>query len=473
MRIRPVLALVIIGAVLASGCAHRLSHEELLAAEGASTPAAVAITETGPVDGESPQGAVDEAGGATQSVAPSDGSSAGGTGAASGARPAAAPGSGVAESASPSCSGPRETLTIGSVGHQSGFMGAVLGGTVQMMQAWVASVNAGGGVNCHQLRYLVKDDHGDPATHQALVRELVEQHKVIALVMVDAPITGRSSLQYLTEKGVPVIGTAGGEDWYYESPVFRPQITTGSLALEGIVYALAKVGIPQNKRNLGTLTCIEVALCSSLYEKAGQLAQDAGLRLVWQAQVSLFNPTDFRSHCQQAKDRNVELFFTGVDTNSIQRLLAACDSIDYHPIYATGGILVTPALLDDPRATGFLIAPGTPLFTDTSVPGIVEMLQVLRQFAPGVRPSAPTAVGWAAAMLFKKVLDRTAEPVTREGILQAFGTIKDDDLGGLGPPQTFVPGRNATPVNCFWIGQVTAERSFGPVEGVPKGRICV
>lgn len=453
--------------VLTAACASRVPHDELVAAAQGSGERLVdgAPLAAGDQASTSDVGSVDA--GTTATTLP-DGTVTGG-----GNLTKFPSLSGGTQTAAARCTSPKETLNIGAVGEQSGIFGPVIGGTVKAVQAWVASVNATGGINCHPLRYIIKDDRGDPSTHQAQVRELVEQENVVAFVMMDAPIPGRSSVQYLTQKGVPVIGTAGGEDWYYDSPVFRPQMTTGTRALEGIVHMLSKIGPPKGKTRLGTITCVEVDLCASLYRNADRLAKAVGLQLVFQAQTSILAPSDYRGPCQQAKDANVEMFFLGADTNSIQRILAACDSVGFHPIYASGGILVTKELVADPRAVGFLIAPSTPLYTDMSVPSIVEMHRVMRKYLPGYTVNAPVAVGWAAAMLFEKILERTPEPVTREGILRAAGTIKNDNLGGLGPELSFTFGQNAPPTTCYWVGRVSANKSFEPVPELGNKRFCV
>lgn len=454
-------------AILSASCASRVSHEELLAAAQGSGEA---VKSNDALAAGDQQATVSDAplvdGAATTATTLASGTITGG------GTLTTSPATGTATAAA-RCTTPRETLTIGAVGEQSGIFGPVIGGTVKAVQAWVASVNATGGINCHPLRYIIKDDRGDPSTHQAQVRELVEQENVVAFVMMDAPIPGRSSVQYLTQKGVPVIGTAGGEDWYYDSPVFRPQMTTGTRALEGIIHMLSKVGPPKGKTRLGTITCVEVDLCASLYRNADRLAKQVGLQLVFQAQTSILAPSDYRGPCQQAKDANVEMFFLGADTNSIQRILAACDSVGFHPIYASGGILVTKELVSDPRAVGFLIAPSTPLYTDMSIPSIVDMHRVMKKYLPGYAVNAPVAVGWAAAMLFQKILERTPEPVTREGILRAAGTIKNDNLGGLGPELSFTFGQNAPPTTCYWAGRVSADKSFEPVPELGNKRFCV
>jgi hypothetical protein len=301
------------------------------------------------------------------------------------------------------------------------------------------------------------------------VQQLVEGEKVTAMVYMDSPITGNATVNYLTQKGIPVIGSEGGSDWFYSSPVYRPQLTTGNTALENLIAAIAVIGKAHGEKTLGVLTCLEAALCSSLYGAAPDLAKRNNLDLAYRALASLTQPT-FTSTCQSAKSANVNLFVAGMDTNSIIRLIKNCAAIGFKPRYITGGPLVAPNLIADPASEGFYVASYTALYTDLINPQIKGMTDALAKFAPGVPPSISATAGWASAQLFQYALERatTASPA---GLLAALGTMKKNDLNGLTAPLTFVNGQNPPRTSCYWIGQVQ-NRALGRPDGVPAGRIC-
>jgi ABC-type branched-subunit amino acid transport system substrate-binding protein len=289
------------------------------------------------------------------------------------------------------------------------------------------------------------------------------------MVYMDSPITGNATVKYLTQKGIPVIGSEGGSDWFYTSPVYRPQITTGDTALQNLIAAFAVIGKPHGETTLGVLTCLEAALCSSLYGAAPELAKANKLNLTYRAQASLTQPT-FTSTCQSAKSANVQLFVAGMDTNSLIRLIKNCAAIGFKPRYITGGPLVAPSLIADPAAEGFYVASYSALYTDLGNPQIKAMTDALAKYAPGVPPSISATAGWASAQVFQYALER-ATAATPDGILAALGTMKKNDLNGLTAPLTFVAGQNPPRTSCYWIGQVQ-NKSLGRPDGVPAGRIC-
>jgi branched-chain amino acid transport system substrate-binding protein len=468
------LALLCALTLVATACGSAHSRDELIKATSGSGRSSDAAESGGGSDG----------GGATATTVASDsgevagatGTTTGGTdgsvalGTSGGAASGGSTGGGSTGggTGAPQCTGKEPTLNIGTVGEQSGVFGPFMVPITQGLQLWVKAVNARGGVNCHKIQLFVKDDGGDPSVHQSQVQELVEQRNVLALVATTAVLPGNSSVRYLESKGVPVIGNEGGSEWTYESPVYFPQIITGNTALATLVAAIAKVGKAQGKTKFGTVTCLEAALCSSLYGEAPQLSQKAGVSLVYRAQGSLTQP-DFTSNCQAAKDAGVQMFLAGLDTNSIQRLLRNCQSIGFNPIYITGGPLVTPALLADPRAEGFLVGSGPDLYTDASNPAVAEFLTALRAYAPGQSPSVGAMTGWTAGKLFEAGLSGAAQS-TRAGLLASMYKIKGDTLGGLTYPLTFTAGKPPPRVACLWIGQNKGGK-LQPATG-DGGRFC-
>jgi branched-chain amino acid transport system substrate-binding protein len=470
-------------ALVSSSCGLQISHQQALDA----IQPTVSIVAGQPADGSGTGGADVSAApsnGATSSGAgvtiPGAGTSPGatlsqGTGRPTGSQSSVAqgtgnqgPGNGGGAVVGRTCTGTESTLTIGTVGEQSGIFAPFLVPGVQAVQAWVASVNAHGGVNCHPIKYIVKDDGGDPSTAQSEVQELVEQNHIVAMVYMDAPIAGNASVSYLSSHGIPVIGSEGGSDWFYTKPNYFPQITTGVTALGALIGAIAKIGAKSGKHTLGVLSCLEAALCSSLYGVAPGLASANHVTLAYRGQASLTQPS-FTAACQAAQSAHVDMFVVGMDTNSIERLLANCDTINYHPLYITGGPLVAPALIADKAAEGFYVASYSDLYNDTANPQIKALVSTLAQYAPGIPPSIDATAGWASAQLFEYALEH-ASAATPAGIIAALDKVKNNDLDGLTVPLTFTAGANPPRTTCYWVGQVSKGTVIAPAGFA--GRTC-
>jgi ABC-type branched-subunit amino acid transport system substrate-binding protein len=76
--------------------------------------------------------------------------------------------------------------------------------------AYFEYVNAHGGIHGRQIEYLVKDDGYNPANTQTVVRELVQEDEVFAIVNGLGTPTHSSVLDYLDQNGVPDLFVASG-----------------------------------------------------------------------------------------------------------------------------------------------------------------------------------------------------------------------------------------------------------------------
>lgn len=444
------VALIVLVAV-SGGCGSRRSHEELLAATSrlpaSAGPSAVGSSGTAPT-GPGTGVAENNAGrGAALTGSSSGSTDVAGDPAAGGARDQSG-GQGR------QCSGTEAPITIASVGHQSGVLGATMGGGPKAVSAWAAWINARGGVSCHQVRHIVADDGGDPARHQALVQQLVEEDGVIAFVQQNAPLSGPSSVPYLERVRVPVIGSEAAQPQFYTSQMFFPQGASDSVLLDAAVRAAARAGVAKGFNTMAILSCVEVPQCSRFGSVGQQVAPEEGVSVVYVAQASIVAP-DYTSQCQQAQQRGAQVFFVGVDVNSIQRLLRSCDSIGYHPLYQTGSIAMGNALAAVPSAEGLGGSLGAVPWMLTDRPQVAEYLDVLARYAPGLEPSADTIAGWTSAKLFEKAAQDLPANPTSADVLTGLWAIHDDDLGGLTYPLTFTQGNPAPMVECWFTATIS------------------
>jgi branched-chain amino acid transport system substrate-binding protein len=476
----------LIGALLlTSACGTRLDHARMLADNraGSGGGAATHSAATAPVAGAAPVAApVAAAGGAPTATAPGAGTTAptvppaAVTGVNSPApaagqqsNSAAATSSGTNPGASVpvaahACTGQEPPVVIGTVGEQSGVFGGFIGGGPRAVQAWAQMVNARGGLNCHPVKYVVADDGGDPSRHQSLVKQLVEQDHVIAIVQSDAPLTGQSSVQYLVAKGIPVIGNEGGEPWSYENPTYFPQATNSAPLVIASIAGAADVAKARGITDIGEFNCIEAPACSSFYPKFREYAPKFGLNLVYGAQVSLTLP-DYTAQCQGAKQAGARVLFMGLDGNSQSRVARSCKGVGYSPIYTSTSSAVVLGLADDPNLNGITFTLQVLPWMITSNPRVQEYRAALAKYAPSQPPDGASIIGWTSAKLFEAAAAASGGTPTSAGLLKALWSMKGNTLGGLTYPLTYAKGKNAPQTMCYWLVQIKDGAFLSPDNG--------
>jgi branched-chain amino acid transport system substrate-binding protein len=358
-----------------------------------------------------------------------------------------------------SCSQPKATVIIGSVGNQSGIVGAAVFPGVKAVQAWIAAQNDKGGIDCHPIKYIVADDGGDPSRHLALVKQLVEQEKVIAFVYQDAVLSGQASAEYVQQKQVPVIGSEGGSTYFNGSPMHFSPGSNGIDLVDLVIGGTAHVTVPQGKTKVATLTCQEATWCNVAHDRWPKLASKYSYQIVYQAKASLTQP-DFTSNCLAMQSAGATVVLGAFDPNAWKRVAQSCSQVGFKPVYGAPVAQTRFDFKDDPNLEGMVIPePNLPWFL-TSVPVIAEMHATFKRYASGLVPDASTLAGWASVKLFERAARGfVSDAPTSRDFLRGLWSFKDETLGGLSPPLNFPEGQAATYPVCGWP-VVVKDRNF-------------
>lgn len=474
------VCLVIVFCLIASACGSRRTDEELISAVRGTGPdpstdeatvgndpaSTTAVPQDETAQGEAPSDRhTDQGGGGPvttdDNVDSRQSSDAGGQSSDPVARGAGGP----------SCTGNEKALKIGMVGTQSGIVGSLMITMTRGMQAWVAHTNAQGGLNCHPVEYMVVDDGGDPSRHQSLVRQLVEERGVVAFANMGAPVSGQSSVNYLEENQIPVIGSDTGSPWALTSPMYFPQSIHAHQSFESVIAAAADAALPQGKTKLGALYCVEAPLCSSVGPKLDSYAKKYGLQLVYAQEVTIVAP-DYTSQCQAAQRDGAEILFVAVDPNAVKRIARSCRSVNFNPLYVTVSMLAPPTIADDPNLDGLVGSMGviTPMISGNAA--LDEYQQAMARYAPGIdaKHDPGGIIGWTSGKLLEAAATHLSDTPTSADLLKGLWAIKNNDLGGLTTPLTFNQDQPTTPKFCYWTFQFSGGE---PVLG-PTGseRVC-
>lgn len=455
-------ALLVTGLLLATACASRLPTEEHLAANGGGAGSGA--------DGGS-AGAGAAASGAGTGLGATGDATGAATGAGSGSQAGPAGGtSGVATGTDPGAAGggsegggDTTPIVIGSVGNYSGVTGSAVNGGPAAVRVWVNAVNEAGGLAGHPVEYIVVDDASDPARHRAAVQDLVENRGVLAFVGVFAPQTGNAAREYLESVGVPAIG--GTAPPFGVSPIFFPNASSN----ESVVFGAMSTAVRfSSGRRLATLTCVEADVCADYKRFSAQLAAEAGLEVVYQADISIAQP-DFTAECINARGQGADLIMPVGDQNTIRRVLESCNRQGFRPTLID--VLPDERQAEDPLFDGAVT--GTQYFPFVGVEGdaaTAEYIGGFDAFAPDEPLNTLTASGWSAAKLFERAFlaGIGAGVPTREGLLAGLYSLQGETVNGLTVPVSFTPGNPPTVAPCWYTLVLTGGRWTTP-DGIAPG----
>jgi branched-chain amino acid transport system substrate-binding protein len=330
--------------------------------------------------------------------------------------------------------GAPQEIRLGSFGTGSGPVGQIMVPYVQGAKAWVADVNARGGLAGHPLRLILADDGGNPNQALALAKRMVDTDKVQAFFALHAPTTLQAVMPYLEEQRIPAIGTCPCNPAADESPMnFSPQ--TG--ATVGLAWEhLAPLVTYSDKRRVGLLYCREVSLCANTEAIIRKIAPAAGIEIVYRGQVSLAQP-DFTAEVIQARNAGAEVLIPIMDNASVVRILRSAHRQDFRPLVSVQRATFDERFLQQggEEVEGVMTA-ATTLPWNTA-PQLADFRAAIDRYVPGAAKSTVQAETWAAGKMVE-ILARTfpADPRPAD-FLDALYGLRNETVGGLFPPVTF------------------------------------
>ena len=375
--------------------------------------------------------------------------------------PAPAPSGGQAPVPAPS-GGPKPPVVIGSITHLSGPAASGTLPALDGLQIWVKYINDKGGLNGHPVQLIVADDNTDSARHRQLTQELVEQDGVVAFLQQGEALTGASSVEYNTQKQIPVINSSGGNDYYYDAPTYFPIGAHGKEFVRASLFNASDHGKANNVNKYGVLACSEAPICDTTMAVAGneQNVKAAGLELVYTARVSLVQP-DFTAECVQARNAGVDILQIALDGNGVGRVAASCNRQNYHPLISVFGAIAFDKMKDNPDLDGMTTNANSFPYFLCDDPRAKEYCGAYSRFGPAKVYGVGNTNGWQAGKALERAARNLPAP-TAQAILAGMWSFKDETLGGLTQPLTFTKGQNAPRQACWWPLVLTGKKWTAP-----------
>jgi branched-chain amino acid transport system substrate-binding protein len=364
-----------------------------------------------------------------------------------------------------------DPIVVGMVCSCTGASAGALGPSADIAQAWAAWTNAHGGINGHPVKVITADDQQNPAKSLAAVKKLVEEDHVMALVGPASTVDGAWA-DYVTKKGIPVVGGDVYEPTYLTNPNFYPSGAT----LATTFFGLAKLAKDAGKKQLETMYCAETPVCAQIETLIGGLAGVAGIKTHF-SKVSQTAP-NYTAPCLAAKKAGSDALFAAVLSQTVVRVTDGCAQQGYKPLTASTTAVAQSDWLSHDTMEGALVSSSNlPIAADgaDAVPAAADFQAAIAAKVPKLKGTAqygnPNIMTWAGGQLFKAAGEAAKlTPIsTPADVKKGLYALKDETLGGLAPPLTFVEGKPAFPA-CYFTTAVKDGRFTLP-DGVEP--VCI
>jgi branched-chain amino acid transport system substrate-binding protein len=331
------------------------------------------------------------------------------------------------------------------------YSGALSADTVigkQVIQAWADDVNAHGGLEGHPVKLYIEDDQGDPARSLELLRQLVEQDHIVAIVGSAAQGTDSGWGSYLDRVGVPNVGGLGSDTGSLTSKSFLD--TSGNIV--ALFYGTAKAAKGYGPK-LAQLYCAGSAPCASTVQLLQTTGKPLGVTLPYSTAVDGNSP-DFTSICSGIKSSGVESYSTSLTSDVLERVAAQCSQKGLRATLISQVSDQTMAGKPGFQDVQFVDS-HFPFFAD-STPATKEFHAALKKYAPDLgTSSAPlnfiAPAVWVSGELFEAAVKTAGTShITGASVKKGLYALHNDTLGGLTGPLNFKPGQK-TLNNCYFL----------------------
>lgn len=344
------------------------------------------------------------------------------------------------------------TIKLGSFIVQSGPVAFIGVPVMRGAQAWYSYVNdVLGGIHGRKIEFLALDDGFNPANTVAVVKRLVEEENIFALVNPLGTIGMAAVWNYLLQNQVPVVSPH--MNWLtLASPtvphVFALQPNNESFGRAAAQYAVRELGAKRV-----AIAVVEDAMGTELLNFALDELKVQGLQPV----IVIKYPgteTSFSAYAlalRQSRADAVLLFSYVADA---AKLIVECDLLGYKPKFV-GINTITLQLYDlaGDAAEG-VIFPG--FGTDPQDPtseAAAAMRAVYARYYPGEVMNAYAMIAYVGAQMVTKALLDAGPDLTREAFIDALNAFTDWDADGMIPPVTYRPDDHYG-IKTLWMNQL-------------------
>jgi ABC-type branched-subunit amino acid transport system substrate-binding protein len=316
-------------------------------------------------------------------------------------------------------------IKLGSHFALSGSPAAAYAPIILGMRAYFDYINDQGGVYGRKITLLIGDDHYNPPDTVEVVKKLVEQDKVFAIVAGLGEATHSAVWKYLEERGVPDMFVTAGLLKWSEPPVHSrfagsvDFVTEGRMLGKYVVenYPGKKLGLLLQNDEMGTDS-----------EKGLKMAlEGSDVQIVAKETYEAIN-FEAAAQTQRLHDAGAEVVIAfAIPPQAASLTKTARETLNWDVPILVSGICASEIFIQlagEKAAEGVIsIVMGHQVY-ETDQPAVKKHYEIMEKYGGGTPVSNFTLYGAAMGELIVEVLNRAGRDLTRENFLDAAESIR-------------------------------------------------
>jgi ABC-type branched-subunit amino acid transport system substrate-binding protein len=331
-----------------------------------------------------------------------------------------------------------KTITLGILSPYSGPVAAPIGDPLALgVEVFFDHVNDNGGINGYKVKFVREDTQYDP---QIEVQKYNQIHNQVLMIAdsLGTPTTfaikGQADADHMLVSAATLSSALAREKYLIlVGTPYRLQVENA------FDYVVNKVGV----KNPAT----GIIYQNDEYGQDGLTGYKEAIAAYHLNDVAeaTYTATDtsFTAQVLKMKASGAKYVFLTTIPTATAGIVGTAAALGYFPQFIlqspgwANALLAVPVLR--PLLTKlWLVAQGA-TWGDTSVPGMAQLLQDVAKYAPSQQPDGYFEFGYAESYVTYAILKQAManNDITRDGLYNAFISLKNVSLGGLYPPATY------------------------------------
>jgi len=299
-----------------------------------------------------------------------------------------------------------------------------------------------GGVHGRKIKLLIGDDHYNPPDTMEVVRKLVEQDEVFAIISGLGEETHKAVWKYLEEKGVPDMFISSGLKQWAEPPVRTRFGFLPEYHLEGRMLGLY-IAENYDGKKLGLL------LQNDDFGKEGEEGLRMGLEgsdveitAIEKYEAMQFDVT---AQTQRLKNAGVDVIAVyAIPPSAASLVKTARETLNWDVPIIVSSVVQSDIFIQIAgveNAEGIISVVFGHQIYETDIPGVQLHIANMEKYIPGVPASNFSLYGSSIAELMVEALKRAGPDLTRDSLIEGAESIRGwmSSLGFEGIPISLSP----------------------------------
>ena len=298
---------------------------------------------------------------------------------------------------------------------------------VAAADAYIERVNAAGGVNGRRIKVIRTDSANKPERTKVNVKALVERDGVFAMWGISGTGNVAAALPYLTEHGVPLVGSTSGADSFYAR--LHPMLVNMKAGYGDEIRRMARHLNDTYLTRVGVIY-LDNGFGREAFKSAEVAVKESGLELVAVAKFKE-DGSDIEQAVQAMNKVSPAAVMLLTLSGPAPKLVEEYQKTGGRTQFLALSIVATDALYKSigEKARGIIVTQIVPFPFDRSVPIAREYSELM--LAKGVKEVSHSGMeGLILAKGLVEGLRAAGKDLTRERLLRAFEGLHDRDFGG-------------------------------------------